>query len=132
MKSSGYLVNGSLKLEVIVGEIFSKRVYKIGFFLYWYTITQWLAGNWQSCSFTTHMQVSFSKCSFMNWSRNSHQRCSLRKVALRNSAKFTGKLLCQSLVFNKVAGLRWLLLLIFCKHSLKYLSIDWFLYDNGF
>ena len=35
-----------------------------------------------------------------------HQRCSMKKGALRNFAKFTGKHLCQSLIFNKVAGLR--------------------------
>ena len=35
--------------------------------------------------------------------RSSHRRCSVRKVVLRNFAKFTGKHLCQSL-FNKVAG----------------------------
>ena len=33
------------------------------------------------------------------------QRCSLRKGVFRNFAKFTGKHLCQSLFFNKVAGL---------------------------
>ena len=38
--------------------------------------------------------------------RSSHRRCSIRKSFLRNLAKFTGKLLCQSLFFNKVAGLR--------------------------
>ena len=32
--------------------------------------------------------------------------CSLKKGALRNFLKFTGKHLCQDLVFNKVAGLR--------------------------
>ena len=37
--------------------------------------------------------------------RSSHQRCSFRKVVLRNFAKFTGKHLCQSFFFNKVAGL---------------------------
>ena len=37
--------------------------------------------------------------------RSSHQRCSLRKCVLRNFAKFAGKHLCQSLFFNKVAGL---------------------------
>ena len=43
----------------------------------------------------------------VNWTyRSSHWRCSLRKGVLRNSAKFTGKHLCQSLFFNKVAGLR--------------------------
>ena len=37
-------------------------------------------------------------------SRSSHQRCSVKKGILRNLAKFTGKHLCQSLFFNKVAG----------------------------
>ena len=40
------------------------------------------------------------------FSRSSHRRCSVRKGVLRNFAKFTGKHLCQSLYFNKVAGLR--------------------------
>ena len=39
-------------------------------------------------------------------SRSSHQRCSVRKGALRNFTKFTGKHLCQSFFFNKVAGVR--------------------------
>ena len=38
--------------------------------------------------------------------RSSHRRCSVRKSVLRNFAKFTGKRLCQSLLFNKVTGLR--------------------------
>ena len=37
--------------------------------------------------------------------RSSHRRCSVKKGVLRNFAKFTGKDLCQSLFFNKVAGL---------------------------
>ena len=39
-------------------------------------------------------------------SRSRHQRCSMKKGNLRNFTKFTGKLLCQSLFLNKVAGLR--------------------------
>ena len=39
-------------------------------------------------------------------SRSSHQRCSVRKGVLRYFTKFTEKHLCQSLFFNKVAGLR--------------------------
>ena len=35
--------------------------------------------------------------------KNSHRSCSVRKVVLRSFAKFTGKHLCQSLFFNKVA-----------------------------
>ena len=38
--------------------------------------------------------------------RSNHRRCSVRKGLLRNFAKFAGKHLCQSLVFNKVADLR--------------------------
>ena len=34
------------------------------------------------------------------------RRCSVKKGVLKNAAKFTGKHLCQSLFFNKVAGLR--------------------------
>ena len=37
--------------------------------------------------------------------RSRHQRCSVRRRVLRNFAKFTGKHLCQSFFFNKVAGL---------------------------
>ena len=37
--------------------------------------------------------------------RSSHQRCSVRKGVLRNFEKFTGKYLCESLFFNKFAGL---------------------------
>ena len=36
--------------------------------------------------------------------RSSHRGCSVKKGVLRNFAKFTGKHLCQSLFFNKVAG----------------------------
>ena len=39
-------------------------------------------------------------------SRSSHQRCFVRKGILRNFEKLTGKHMCQSLFFNKVAGLR--------------------------
>ena len=38
-------------------------------------------------------------------SRSSHQRCSVKNGAIRNFTKFTGKHLCQSFFFNKVAGL---------------------------
>ena len=36
--------------------------------------------------------------------RRSHWRCSVKKGALRNFAKLTGKHLCQRLFFNRVAG----------------------------
>ena len=38
--------------------------------------------------------------------RSTHQRPSIKKVVLKHLAKFTGKHLCQSPFFNKVAGLR--------------------------
>ena len=38
--------------------------------------------------------------------RSSHRRCSVRKGALRNLAKFTGKHLCQSLFLKKTSGLQ--------------------------
>ena len=38
--------------------------------------------------------------------RSSRQRCFVKKDALRNFTKFTGKCLCQTLFFDKVAGLR--------------------------
>ena len=38
--------------------------------------------------------------------RSSHRSCSIKKAVLKNFSKFTGKYLCQSLFFNKVAGLR--------------------------
>ena len=37
--------------------------------------------------------------------RSSHRRCSVKKVVLKNFANFTGKHLCWSIFFNKVAGL---------------------------
>ena len=37
--------------------------------------------------------------------RISHQKCSMKKGALRHFTKFTGKPLCQSLFLSKVAGL---------------------------
>ena len=52
--------------------------------------------------------------------RSSHQRCSLTKGVLGNFAKFTGKHLCQSLFFNKVAG--WLMN-VPCYTVLKHLKI---------
>ena len=49
-------------------------------------------------------------CFIVNTVRSSHRRCSMKKGVLRNSTKFTGKHLCHSLFFNKVAALNCLLL----------------------
>ena len=64
------------------------------------------------CSFC---QASFSRYLF----RNSHQRCFVKNVALKNFAKFTGKHLCRSCFFNKVADLRPATLLKIRTHSIR-------------
>ena len=46
------------------------------------------------------------RCSTSIFHRSSHQRYSVKKGVPRNSTKLTGKHLCQSLFFNKVAGVR--------------------------
>ena len=38
--------------------------------------------------------------------KNSHRRCSGKKSVLKNFSNFTGKRLCWSLLFNKVADLK--------------------------
>ena len=55
---------------------------------------------------------NYQKSSENLWSLNgksSHRGCSVRKDVLRSFANFTGKHLCQSFFFNKVAGLQHLL-----------------------
>ena len=68
-----------------------------------------------------NVQYTFENCTFksiavredpgfvlisMWWFRSSHQRCAIEIGVLKNFTKFSGKHLCQSLFFNKVAGLR--------------------------
>ena len=43
---------------------------------------------------------------FFNFYRSSHQRCFIKTIVPRNFANFTGKHLCQSLLFHKVTRLR--------------------------
>ena len=50
-----------------------------------------------------HCIPIYTNTDFAESIRNSHQRYFVRKGALRNFAKFTGKHFCQSLFFNKVA-----------------------------
>ena len=40
--------------------------------------------------------------------RSSHESCSIKKDILKNFAKVAGKHFCQSLFFNKVAGLNFI------------------------
>ena len=50
--------------------------------------------------------VKINRLSMQNLFRSNHWRSSIKKKdVLQNFAKFTGKHLCQSLSFNKVAGL---------------------------
>ena len=56
------------------------------------------------------IEINLVRAWFTTWActsnRSSHQSCSVKKSVLRNFTKFTGKHLCQSLFFNKFAGLR--------------------------
>ena len=54
-------------------------------------------------SFDSHLFIYFVFC-ISSDNISTHRRCSVKKRVLRNFAKFTGKHLCQSLFFNKVAG----------------------------
>ena len=58
---------------------------------------------WCCCPFSTLRGFSFRKCCL---SRNSRPDVFCEKGVLRNFEKFTGKHLCQSLFFLKVAGSR--------------------------
>ena len=53
------------------------------------------------CSYAPTFCTDMSNCS-----RSSRPEVFCKKSVLRNFAKFTGKHLCQSLIFNKIAGLR--------------------------
>ena len=50
-----------------------------------------------------YIYITWVSCINITRSRSSHRRCPVRKDVLRNFATFTGKHLCQSLFFNKVA-----------------------------
>ena len=51
------------------------------------------------CEILSHMNLLHKN------SRNTHRRFSTKECVLKNFAKLTGKHLCQSLLFNNVAGL---------------------------
>ena len=61
-----------------------------------------------STPYITYMEQQKSSAGYnlLGIARRNHQNCSFRKDVFRNFTKFTGKQLCQSLFFNKVAGLR--------------------------
>ena len=64
----------------------------------------------EKSSFKILELIFFSKLDWGSYiisvARSSHRSCSIKKGILKNFSKFTGKHLCQSLFFNKVAGLR--------------------------
>ena len=61
------------------------------------------AQQFQKCPVTIFSRLYFA---IEIKERSNHQDVFCKKGALRNFAKFAGKHLCQSLYFNKVAGLR--------------------------
>ena len=64
----------------------------------------------EKSSFKILVLTFFSKLDWGSYiisiARSNHRSCSIKKDVLKNFSKFTGKHLCQSLFFNKVAGLR--------------------------
>ena len=59
----------------------------------------------QTCFHCLRSVLDFCSRSNTHRDRSSHRRCCIKKDVLRNFLKFSGKHLCQSLFFNKVAGL---------------------------
>ena len=57
---------------------------------------------WSIC-FSLFCSTVGRSCQNLAKTRSSHRTCSLRKSVLRYFAKFTGKHMCQSFYFNKVA-----------------------------
>ena len=53
---------------------------------------------------TAFFSINGSKSNCTKVTKTSFRRCSLKKEVLKNFAKFKGKHLCQSLLFNKVDG----------------------------
>ena len=51
------------------------------------------------------MGLTYLLIAFVSYNRSSRSEVFCKKGVLRNFAKFVGKHLCQSLFFNKVAGL---------------------------
>ena len=57
------------------------------------------------CRITPETNLNVSALVLSEAYKSSHQRCSVTKGVLTNFAKFTGKHLCQSLFFDKLARL---------------------------
>ena len=63
-----------------------------------------IKGDRQLINVTFSLEVLTSKFDELEKDRSRRWRCFVKKGVLKNFAKFTGKHLCQSLFFNKVAG----------------------------
>ena len=95
-------------------KIFQKQTFHLS--TYFYCARQKSKHNYISIKKTHPISLTFFSSKFLLFilvfhllcvsnNKCSHRRCSIKKVAIRNFAKFTGKHLCQSLFFNKVADL---------------------------
>ena len=78
----------------------------IVFFLVYWAITYSEPFQTSKMKFFVKIVTSQETTPLLRRFRSSRLEVFCRKGVLRNFAKFTGKHLCQSLFFNKVAGLR--------------------------
>ena len=96
-----------IKKETLA-QVFSYEFYEIFKNTFFYRTTPgdcfWRTSHWDKrlCSGNVLQEIFHSD-------RNNHRTCSIKIDVLKNFVKFTGKHLCQSLFFNKVASLRPLL-----------------------
>ena len=87
-------------------------------------------------SFTYFFQTPFGKAGESeSWIichsyKSKHRRCSIKTGAVKSFTKFTGKHLCQSIFFNKVAGLRLLLFIIEATQIIVVYVIIWINLNN--
>ena len=72
---------------------------------------------WISHLYALYMFLLLSGINFFIFFKNSHQRCFVKKIVLKNFARFAGKRLCRSRMFNKVADRRLPTLLKIRTHS---------------
>ena len=99
-----------------------------------------------SLNVVNHFRKTFAKyftldvllCSEYSYDRSSHRTCYVRKGVLRNFPKFTGKHMCQSPFFNRLAGTRsgsllkkWLWQRCFAVDFAKFLRIPYLQITSG-
>ena len=85
--------------------------------IWWSRISMWSLTDVERVPFTYFLVFNQTPWSSKTLNfRSNHWRCSVRNGVLRNFAKFTGKHLCHSLFFNKVAGLTFLQKIVKSSH----------------